>query len=150
MDHFCSKTHFFTSKNSNRSDYLKYIGTAYSQLCRVKLQKMVISLFGTESLLSDNLPLFSDKLPKTMKYNAKCLFQSVTKMIQEACTYVEKTPNLDIKLKLIDTLRTVTAGKVSYRMKDNYGIQNYSACKEFSSQTYTLSFSPLAVNFEDR
>lgn len=23
--------------------------------------------------------------------------QSVTKMIQEACTYVEKTPNLDVK-----------------------------------------------------
>ena len=41
------------------------------------------------------------------------VFQSVTKMIQEACTYVEKTPNLDTKLKLIDTLRTVTAGKVS-------------------------------------
>ncbi|XP_022313454.1 26S proteasome non-ATPase regulatory subunit 12-like [Crassostrea virginica] len=38
--------------------------------------------------------------------------QSVTKMIQEACTYVDKTPNLDIKLKLIDTLRTVTAGKI--------------------------------------
>ncbi|PVD34828.1 hypothetical protein C0Q70_06107 [Pomacea canaliculata] len=38
--------------------------------------------------------------------------QAVTKMIQEACTYVEKTPNLDIKLKLIDTLRTVTAGKI--------------------------------------
>ena len=33
-------------------------------------------------------------------------------MIQEACTYVEKTPNLETKLKLIDTLRTVTAGKV--------------------------------------
>ncbi|KAK3585181.1 hypothetical protein CHS0354_001816 [Potamilus streckersoni] len=38
--------------------------------------------------------------------------QSVTKMIQEACTYVEKTPNIEIKLKLIDTLRTVTAGKI--------------------------------------
>lgn len=38
--------------------------------------------------------------------------QSVTKMIQEACTYVDKTPNLDTKLKLIDTLRTVTAGKI--------------------------------------
>ncbi|XP_071107256.1 26S proteasome non-ATPase regulatory subunit 12-like [Haliotis cracherodii] len=38
--------------------------------------------------------------------------QAVTKMIQEACTYVEKTPNLEIKLKLIDTLRTVTAGKI--------------------------------------
>ncbi|ESP03883.1 hypothetical protein LOTGIDRAFT_212047 [Lottia gigantea] len=38
--------------------------------------------------------------------------QAVTKMIQEACTYVEKTPNLDVKLKLIDTLRTVTDGKI--------------------------------------
>jgi 26S proteasome regulatory subunit N5 len=34
-------------------------------------------------------------------------------MIQEACTYVEKTPNQDVKLKLIDTLRTVTEGKVN-------------------------------------
>lgn len=42
--------------------------------------------------------------------------QSVTKMIQEACTYVEKTPNLDVKLKLIDTLRTVTDGKVGNRI----------------------------------
>ncbi len=33
-------------------------------------------------------------------------------MVQEACGYVEKTPNLDTKLKLLDTLRTVTAGKV--------------------------------------
>ena len=33
-------------------------------------------------------------------------------MVQEAYTYVEQTPNMDIKLKLIDTLRTVTAGKV--------------------------------------
>ena len=33
-------------------------------------------------------------------------------MIQEAYTYVEKTPSMDVKLKLIDTLRTVTAGKV--------------------------------------
>jgi len=38
--------------------------------------------------------------------------QSVTKMIQEAYTFVEKTPNKEIKLKLIDTLRTVTAGKI--------------------------------------
>ncbi|XP_064616223.1 26S proteasome non-ATPase regulatory subunit 12-like [Liolophura sinensis] len=38
--------------------------------------------------------------------------QSVTKMIQEACSYVDKTPNLEVRLKLIDTLRTVTAGKI--------------------------------------
>ena len=36
-------------------------------------------------------------------------------MVQEAYTYVEKTPNLDVKLKLIDTLRTITAGKVCFK-----------------------------------
>jgi len=40
------------------------------------------------------------------------LKQAVTKMVQEAYTYVEKTPNMETKLKLIDTLRTVTAGKI--------------------------------------
>ena len=34
-------------------------------------------------------------------------------MIQEAYTYVEQTPDLETKLKLIDTLRTITAGKAS-------------------------------------
>ena len=34
-------------------------------------------------------------------------------MIQEAFAYVEQTPDLETKLKLIDTLRTVTAGKVT-------------------------------------
>ena len=42
-----------------------------------------------------------------------CFIQAVTKMVQEAYTYVEKTPNMEIKLKLIDTLRTITAGKVN-------------------------------------
>jgi len=34
-------------------------------------------------------------------------------MVQQAFSYIEKISNLDVKLKLIDTLRTVTAGKVS-------------------------------------
>ncbi|KAJ3069031.1 26S proteasome non-ATPase regulatory subunit 12 [Podochytrium sp. JEL0797] len=37
---------------------------------------------------------------------------AVTKMIQEATALVEKTPNLATKLELIDTLRTVTDGKI--------------------------------------
>jgi len=37
---------------------------------------------------------------------------AVTKMIQKACEYVEKTPDKETKIKLIDTLRTVTAGKI--------------------------------------
>ncbi len=38
--------------------------------------------------------------------------QAITKMVQEAYELVEKTPDLDTKLKLIETLRTVTTGKV--------------------------------------
>lgn len=40
------------------------------------------------------------------------LKQAVVKMVQECCTYVDKTPNQEVKLRLIDTLRTVTEGKI--------------------------------------
>lgn len=40
------------------------------------------------------------------------LKQAVVKMIQECYTYVEKTPDKETKLKLIDTLRSVTEGKI--------------------------------------
>lgn len=40
------------------------------------------------------------------------LKQAVTKMIQGAFTYVDEMPNREAKLKFIETLRTVTAGKV--------------------------------------
>ena len=34
-------------------------------------------------------------------------------MVQETMTYLDHTPDMDTKLELIDTLRTVTEGKVS-------------------------------------
>jgi 26S proteasome regulatory subunit N5 len=40
------------------------------------------------------------------------LKQAVAKMVQECCTYVEQTPDKETKIKLIDTLRNVTEGKV--------------------------------------
>ncbi|KAJ3081454.1 26S proteasome non-ATPase regulatory subunit 12 [Quaeritorhiza haematococci] len=40
------------------------------------------------------------------------LKQAVTKMVQEAMTYIDQTPDKKIKLDLIDTLRTVTEGKI--------------------------------------
>jgi len=40
------------------------------------------------------------------------LKQAVTKMIQEAYTYVEQVTDLEQRIKLIETLRTVTAGKI--------------------------------------
>lgn len=40
------------------------------------------------------------------------LKQAVVKMVQECCTYVDQMPTKEAKLKLIDTLRTVTEGKI--------------------------------------
>ncbi|KAI9277240.1 PCI domain-containing protein [Phascolomyces articulosus] len=37
---------------------------------------------------------------------------ATTKMIQEAFSYLDSTPNMEVKLELIDTLRTVTEGKI--------------------------------------
>lgn len=37
---------------------------------------------------------------------------AVTKMVQKCCEYVDKIPDKETKLKLMDTLRTVTAGKI--------------------------------------
>lgn len=41
-----------------------------------------------------------------------CKLQATTKMVQEAMTYLDSTPNMETKLELINTLRTVTDGKV--------------------------------------
>ncbi|VDK58974.1 unnamed protein product [Cylicostephanus goldi] len=38
---------------------------------------------------------------------------AIAKMVRDACEMVEKMPNEELKMKLVDTLRTVTAGKVS-------------------------------------
>jgi 26S proteasome regulatory subunit N5 len=40
------------------------------------------------------------------------LKQAVSKMVQECCTYVDEAPDKETKVKLIDTLRNVTEGKV--------------------------------------
>lgn len=39
-------------------------------------------------------------------------YQAVAKMVQECYKYVDSVTDQAIKLRLIDTLRTVTAGKV--------------------------------------
>jgi 26S proteasome regulatory subunit N5 len=50
----------------------------------------------------------------TLSKRRSQLKQAITKMVQEAYQLVEQTPNMDTKLKLIETLRNVTSGKVSY------------------------------------
>lgn len=36
-------------------------------------------------------------------------------MVQEVMKFLDDTPNTDVKLSVIETLRTVTEGKVRYR-----------------------------------
>jgi 26S proteasome regulatory subunit N5 len=63
----------------------------------------------------------------TLSKRRSQLKQAITKMVQEAYELVEKTPDLDTKLKLIETLRTVTTGKVRTTIiKENLFILNYS------------------------
>lgn len=38
--------------------------------------------------------------------------QAIVKMVQECVTYVDQTPDKETKIQLIDTLRTVTEGKI--------------------------------------
>lgn len=48
----------------------------------------------------------------TLSKKRSLIKQAISKMVQECCTYVDQLPSKDERLKLIDTLRTVTAGKI--------------------------------------
>ena len=43
------------------------------------------------------------------------LKQAITKMVQVVMSFLDDTPNMDVKLSVIETLRTVTEGKVRYQ-----------------------------------
>ena len=45
-------------------------------------------------------------------YNLVHCIQAVAAMVEECCKFVEQTPDRETKIKLIDTLRTVSEGKV--------------------------------------
>eukprot|EP00735_Rhodelphis_limneticus_P007225 TRINITY_DN19732_c0_g1::TRINITY_DN19732_c0_g1_i1::g.3270::m.3270 TRINITY_DN19732_c0_g1::TRINITY_DN19732_c0_g1_i1::g.3270 ORF type:complete len:462 (-),score=123.44,sp/Q2KJ25/PSD12_BOVIN/50.57/3e-155,PCI/PF01399.22/8.2e-18,ERp29/PF07749.7/0.24,ERp29/PF07749.7/5.7e+02,ATG16/PF08614.6/2.1e+02,ATG16/PF08614.6/4.3e+02,ATG16/PF08614.6/2.6 TRINITY_DN19732_c0_g1_i1:534-1919(-) len=56
------------------------------------------------SILNDQLVLVSKRRAQ--------LKQAIARMVQEAMTLLEKTPDKETKLKLLETLRTITAGKM--------------------------------------
>uniref|UniRef100_A0A915KKU2 PCI domain-containing protein n=1 Tax=Romanomermis culicivorax TaxID=13658 RepID=A0A915KKU2_ROMCU len=70
------------------------------QLCIVKL------CFESKNynILRDNIVALTKK--------RSLIKQSITEMIRECCTYVDKITDKDEKLKLIETIRTVTDGKI--------------------------------------
>lgn len=59
---------------------------------------------GDWNLLNDQVLLLSKKHAQ--------LKQATTKMVQKVMTFIDETPNLEVKLSVIETLRTVTEGKV--------------------------------------
>ena len=73
-----------------------------------------------QDALNDNIIMLSKrrgqlKNARDMHANTRMLLhgtQAVTKMVQRAMVFLDTAPNKDTLLKLIDTLRTVTAGKV--------------------------------------
>jgi len=85
-----------------------------------KQTRTAADMFSTSRILvavvkicfeNKNLEMLNEHLIVLTKRRGQ-LKQAVTKMVQEACTYVEQIDNKEEKLKLIDTLRTVTAGKI--------------------------------------
>ncbi|XP_030036703.2 26S proteasome non-ATPase regulatory subunit 12 [Manduca sexta] len=56
------------------------------------------------SALNDHIVLLSKRRSQ--------LKQAVVKMVQECYTYVDKTPDKETKIKLIETLRSITEGKI--------------------------------------
>jgi 26S proteasome regulatory subunit N5 len=63
---------------------------------------------GDWGLLNDQVLLLSKKHAQ--------LKQATTKMVQVVMGFLDETPNLDVKLSVIETLRTVTEGKVGLNM----------------------------------
>ncbi|BAE63537.1 PCI domain-containing protein [Aspergillus flavus] len=59
---------------------------------------------GDWNLLNDQVLLLSKKHGQ--------LKQAITKMVQVVMGFLDETPNLDVKLSVIQTLRTVTEGKI--------------------------------------
>jgi len=65
-------------------------------------------------------PLLNEQVQLLSKKHGQ-LKQAITKMVQVVMGFIDETPNEDAKLSLIETLRTVTEGKV----RANRSIHNF-------------------------
>ena len=61
---------------------------------------------GDWNFLNDQVLLLSKKHGQ--------LKQATTRMVQVVMTFLDETPSMDVKLSVIETLRTVTEGKVGF------------------------------------
>ncbi|KAJ3022751.1 26S proteasome non-ATPase regulatory subunit 12 [Thoreauomyces humboldtii] len=90
---------------------------------RVLLAALQICLRAADwKVLNENIILLSKR--------HGLLKQAVTKMIQEAMTYIDKAPDMATKLELIETLRSVTEGKIFVEVERARLTKTLAAIKE--------------------
>ncbi|PAV76947.1 hypothetical protein WR25_18750 [Diploscapter pachys] len=79
-----------------------------NEICRLQSDELVQVKLCFEGQLWD---LLCDTI---MSYSKKRLLikVAIAKMVRDCCEMVEKMPTEELRMKLIDTLRTVTAGKI--------------------------------------
>ena len=63
-------------------------------------------------------------------YVSLTILQAVATMVEECCRFVDQTPNLETKLKFIDTLRTVSEGKVHVHVYMNNHVHSQMHTRE--------------------
>lgn len=85
-----------------------------------KLTRTAVDMISTSRILvavvkicfeAKNWPVLNEHIVLLSKRRSQ-FKEAVTKMVQECCTYVDKTPDKETKIKLIETLRAVTEGKI--------------------------------------
>ncbi|XP_065660283.1 26S proteasome non-ATPase regulatory subunit 12 isoform X2 [Hydra vulgaris] len=103
-----------------------------------KLTRTAADMFSTSRILvailqicffNNNFELLNEQIINLTKKRGQ-LKQSVTKMVQEACTYVDQIDSKVERIKLIDTIRTVTAGKIYLELERARVTRKLSELKE--------------------
>uniref|UniRef100_A0A8I6A4T8 26S proteasome non-ATPase regulatory subunit 12 n=1 Tax=Rattus norvegicus TaxID=10116 RepID=A0A8I6A4T8_RAT len=94
-------------------------------------------------LLNENIMLLSKRRSQ--------LKQAVAKMVQQCCTYVEEITDLPVKLRLIDTLRMVTEGKVSFCWRDFLlqSVETYGSMEKKERVEFILEQMRLCLAVKD-
>ena len=111
---------YVTGKTNARRKYLLLILLRYIDVKMLSAQFQAADAISTGRILECIVELCiqaSDwsKLNEYLLVMSKKrgqLKQATTKMVQQACQAIDQTPDKKTKIGLIDTLRTVTAGKV--------------------------------------
>lgn len=101
-----------TSSPKTKSSGFPLTRTSKLQASDLATTSRLLIVIVTISKNSGDWTLLNDQVLLLSKKHAQ-LKQATTRMVQEVMKFLDDTPSLDVKLSVIETLRTVTEGKVS-------------------------------------